>query len=60
MTISGILSKVKTETLQVRVTTDLKKKLEALAMRENTSVSRLLLVSIAKQYPELVDDILKH
>lgn len=60
MSNSDILSKVKTETLQVRVTTDLKKKLEALAMRENTSVSRLLLVSIAKQYPELVDDILKH
>lgn len=46
--------------INIRVSNELREALNDLARRENVSVSKLVLVSLAKQYPELNDLVLKH
>lgn len=46
--------------INIRVSNELREALNNLARRENVSVSKLVLVSLAKQYPELNDLVLKH
>lgn len=57
---STIVNMRKDNAIQVRVSTDLKEKLQTVADKEHTTISRLLLLAVAKQYPELNDTILKH
>lgn len=58
---NDILTTMKKDALvQIKITPELKEKLQAIADEQGITLSRLFIVTIAKQYPELVDIILKH
>lgn len=57
---STITNMKKDQLIQIKVTPELKQALEQLATEQNIATSRLLLIAVAKQYPELVDLVLKH
>lgn len=46
--------------INIRVSSELRDALGELARKEGMPVSKLVLVSLAKQYPELNDIVLKH
>lgn len=46
--------------VQIKITPELKERLQKIADEQGITLSRLFIVTIAKQYPELVDIILKH
>lgn len=57
---STITNMRKDQLIQIKVTPELKQELDKLADEQNIATSRLLLIAAAKQYPELVDLVLKH
>lgn len=46
--------------LTIRITQELKDELQEIAAKENMPVSKVVLSALAKQYPDLLDEILKH
>lgn len=46
--------------INLRLNAELKNAIQDIARKEGLPVSKLILVSLAKQYPELNDLILKH
>ena len=46
--------------INLRLSAELRDALQALAKREGIPVTKLIMVALAKQYPELNDIILKH
>ena len=46
--------------LTIKMTPDLKEKLQQIADREGLPVSKVVLGALASKYPELVDKIVRH
>ena len=46
--------------LPIKVTPELRDKLQQIAKREGLPVSKIILTSLANKYPELTETILKH
>lgn len=57
---STIVNMKKDQLIQIKITPELKQALDKLATKQQIATSRLLLIAVAKQYPELVDLVLKH
>lgn len=46
--------------INIRLKPELRDAIQAIAQKEGIPVSKLILVSLAKQYPELNDLVLRH
>lgn len=57
---STITTMEKRNQLNIRLSNELRIAIQELADKENIPVSKLVLVSLAKQYPELNDLVLRH
>lgn len=57
---STITGMEKRNQLNIRLSNELRIAIQELADKENIPVSKLVLVSLAKQYPELNDLVLRH
>lgn len=58
---NDILTTMKKEAwIQLRISKELQKALQDISQREGLPITRVVLSALAKQYPELVDIILKN
>lgn len=57
---SSTITSVDRIAINLRLSAELKNAIQDIARQEGLPVSKLILVSLAKQYPELNDLILKH
>lgn len=54
---NAIVSSMKTETIQFRVSAETKKALEVLAKQKKVSITRLLEYALLEQFPELAEHL---